>query len=60
MSHHKRRRPKHQRNGCLLCKPHKDERAAKSVRNQRAKAILAESVEKVANDWQLRDRGALG
>lgn len=26
---HKRRRPKHQRAGCLLCKPHKDERTAK-------------------------------
>ncbi len=23
MAHHKRKRPKHQRNGCLLCKPHK-------------------------------------
>lgn len=26
---HKRRRPKHQRNGCLMCKPHKDERRKK-------------------------------
>jgi hypothetical protein len=23
MAHHKRKRPKHRRNGCLLCKPHK-------------------------------------
>lgn len=23
MAHHKRKRPKHQRAGCLLCKPHK-------------------------------------
>jgi hypothetical protein len=23
---HKRKRPKHQRAGCLMCKPHKDER----------------------------------
>ena len=23
---HKRKRPKHQRAGCLYCKPHKDER----------------------------------
>ena len=29
MSHHKRRRPKHQRSGCLFCKPHKDERRAR-------------------------------
>lgn len=36
---HKRKRPKHQRAGCILCKPHKDERAAKqdkpSVRRQK-------------------------
>lgn len=30
--HHKRRRPKHRRAGCLLCKPHKDERLPKCVR----------------------------
>jgi hypothetical protein len=23
MAHHKRKRPKHRRSGCLLCKPHK-------------------------------------
>lgn len=27
---HKRKRPKHQRAGCLMCKGHKDERAAKA------------------------------
>lgn len=26
MANHKRKRPKHQRAGCLMCKPHKDER----------------------------------
>jgi len=26
MANHKRGRPKHQRAGCLMCKPHKDER----------------------------------
>lgn len=26
---HKRKRPKHRRAGCLLCKPHKDERRKK-------------------------------
>lgn len=30
MANHKRRRPKHQRAGCLLCKPHKDERLPKN------------------------------
>lgn len=32
MAHHKRRRPKHQHSGCLLCKPHKDERLPKTTR----------------------------
>jgi len=32
MAHHKRRRPKHQRNGCLMCKPHKDERRTKTAK----------------------------
>jgi hypothetical protein len=32
---HKRRRPKHQRAGCLLCKPHKDERKKKQPRSKR-------------------------
>jgi len=26
MANHKRKRAKHQRAGCLMCKPHKDER----------------------------------
>lgn len=30
--HHKRRKPKHQRRGCLYCKPHKDERFARTAR----------------------------
>lgn len=29
MAHHKRKRPKHQRAGCLMCKPWKDERLGK-------------------------------
>jgi hypothetical protein len=36
--HHKRRRPKHQRSGCLGCKPHKDERRAKLIRLKGLKA----------------------
>jgi hypothetical protein len=28
---HKRRRPKHQRSGCLMCKPHKDDRGGNSA-----------------------------
>jgi hypothetical protein len=29
MANHKRKRPKHQRSGCLMCKPHKDNRRKK-------------------------------
>lgn len=29
---HKRKRPKHQRAGCLFCKPHKDERVPKRAK----------------------------
>lgn len=35
MAHHKRKRAKHQRVGCLMCKPHKDERL-KSFNSQKA------------------------
>lgn len=37
MANHKRKRPKHQRAGCLFCKPHKDERRKKRlpVRDER-------------------------
>ncbi len=36
---HKRKRPKHQRAGCLMCKAHKDERVG-------AKASLKPSVKR--------------
>lgn len=34
MAHHKRKRPKHQRAGCLMCKPYKDERVSKKEQRQ--------------------------
>jgi hypothetical protein len=42
MGHHKRKRPKHRRAGCLMCKAHKDERGkngfgAQSRQEQRAR-----------------------
>lgn len=39
MAHHKRRRPKHQRSGCLTCKPHKDERTPKRARGSNARRL---------------------
>lgn len=34
MAHHKRKRPKHRRSGCLLCKPQKLTANAKAARNR--------------------------
>jgi hypothetical protein len=37
MAHHKRRRPKHQRAGCIFCKPWKDERVGKGKAKEMAR-----------------------
>jgi hypothetical protein len=34
MAHHKRKRPKHRRSGCLLCKPHKLTASVKAKRRK--------------------------
>jgi hypothetical protein len=34
MAHHKRKRPKHRRSGCLLCKPNKLTAAVKAERRK--------------------------
>ena len=36
MAHHKRRRPKNRRAGCLLCKPHK----ANGAKNRERPAVV--------------------
>jgi hypothetical protein len=38
VAHHKRKRPKHRRAGCLLCKPHKLTANKKSARAGAEKA----------------------
>lgn len=43
--HHKRKRPKSSRAGCLFCKPHKHQRRAKVPRSKRAQTVLAEPIE---------------
>lgn len=51
MAHHKRKRPKSTRSGCLLCKPWKDQRCAKHermkfsdrVRADRARRMICEA-----------------
>jgi len=35
MAHHKRKKPKHQRAGCLMCKPYKDERTKGSKNTEK-------------------------
>ena len=40
MAHHKRRRPKHRRSGCLLCKPQKLTANAKADRRKKLRAAL--------------------
>lgn len=52
MAHHKRKRPKHQRAGCLACKPWKDERGggkyavpARAGDVRRMQATVSEGVE---------------
>lgn len=51
MSHHKRRRPKHQRSGCLHCKPYKDERVKSTVGAQTKQELRA----RVSEQEQLKD-----
>lgn len=43
MAHHKRRRPKNRRSGCLLCKPWKANGAKKPDSFQELKAKIFES-----------------
>ncbi|HEU5252666.1 MAG TPA: hypothetical protein VFU16_04970 [Solirubrobacterales bacterium] len=64
MAHHKRKRPKHRRSGCLLCKPQKLTPSAKGERrrleqmslqhertaDQDAEAIAAERIKSRASD----------
>jgi hypothetical protein len=38
MAHHKRKRAKHRRSGCLLCKPHKLSANAKAGRRKAERA----------------------
>lgn len=51
MANHKRRKPKHQRAGCLMCKPHKDERGknGKKAENRQARRLREDPVPKLVN-----------
>lgn len=48
MAHHKRKRPKHRRNGCLLCKPQKLTANAKAARRRSRQESL--QYERVADE----------
>lgn len=49
MANHKRKKPKHQRSGCLMCKPHKDERGKNGTKNKKIseQKNLSKSLEEV-------------
>ena len=53
---HKRKRPKHQRAGCLMCKPHKDERGANADRVQPMAERRAREAERVDDSVEGTDR----
>jgi hypothetical protein len=40
MAHHRRKRPKHRRAGCLLCKPHKLTANVKAARRREREAAI--------------------
>lgn len=46
MAHHKRRRPKNARAGCLLCKPHKANGGSNGDSAQRKQELLARVAER--------------
>lgn len=47
---HKRKRPKHQRAGCLMCKPHKDERGKNSIKNHTRQLKKLDTIEVLQDD----------
>jgi len=60
---HKRHRPKHQRAGCLMCKPHKDERLSKQAAQRpsvRRGQPTAAEIEQEAEDARTQDRPCSG
>ncbi len=58
MAHHKRRRPKHQRNGCLYCKPHKDNHA-KNKEHASVARVLQDNVDDLWEPTVISSGGAL-
>lgn len=62
MTHHKRKRPKSRRAGCLLCKPHKKNGAkggfkAQTFQEQKSRLgfeeVLEEFTEKIASAYRI-------
>jgi hypothetical protein len=62
MANHKRRRPKHQRAGCLLCKPWKHEGAAHDWRdptNVRRATQWTDEDDEILDNGQIIDGACL-
>jgi hypothetical protein len=51
MAHHKRKRPKYQRNGCLFCKPHK----SNGVKGTAGAQTLQELKARISTREQIRE-----
>jgi hypothetical protein len=51
MAHHKRRRPKSSRAGCLLCKMHKHQRLPRIPRSKRAQIEVKDSLDPALWGW---------
>lgn len=52
--HHKRKRAKHQRAGCLMCKPHKDERRGELAAAEGNKPVLLMLQDPVPDAFQVQ------
>lgn len=57
MAHHKRRRPKSTRAGCLCCKPHKDQRRKDCEESQTWQERRARVSEREQREELVRDQG---
>lgn len=57
MAHHKRRRPKNRRAGCLMCKPHKANGAKKNGMRSKDKASVRRKIQESGADLVSTEEG---
>lgn len=59
MAHHKRKRPKHRRSGCLLCKPNKLTAIVKAERRKDRRLSLSHEQAAVESPSVQGERGVI-